>query len=280
MSEFNIEVEGGKAVRLPTAGKYCDRDIVVTATGGGSSEEDYNKGFADGKIAGNQWWIDLIKDKTDLNYFFKGGQFETLPEGLDFSSIKGMGHTFDGCTKLKRLPFINATNCTSFLYTFTGAGIIGNPMEELSIDMRSVTAMDQAFTTCRARVLKVVGNWGKVTTATNNMGWSDIEEIHAYEDESMSVEIPLDLSNNTATSTFANASSIKYFRVAPGCIKVTQNIGSAYLLDDGTIQSIVDGLADLTGQTAQTLTLHATVGAKLTQAQKDAVSAKNWTLVY
>lgn len=34
---FNIEVEGGKTVRLPTAGKYCDQDIVVTATGGGAT---------------------------------------------------------------------------------------------------------------------------------------------------------------------------------------------------------------------------------------------------
>ena len=32
----NITVEGGTSVRLPTAGKYCDRDIIVTATGGGS----------------------------------------------------------------------------------------------------------------------------------------------------------------------------------------------------------------------------------------------------
>ena len=38
MSEFNIEVEGGSSVRLPTAGKYCDRDIVVTATGGASAD--------------------------------------------------------------------------------------------------------------------------------------------------------------------------------------------------------------------------------------------------
>lgn len=29
----NITVEGGTSVRLPTAGKYCDRDIVITATG-------------------------------------------------------------------------------------------------------------------------------------------------------------------------------------------------------------------------------------------------------
>jgi hypothetical protein len=34
MSEFNVTVEGGKSVRLTTAGKYCDRDIVVTAQGG------------------------------------------------------------------------------------------------------------------------------------------------------------------------------------------------------------------------------------------------------
>ena len=35
----NITVEGGTSVRLPTAGKYCDRDIVVTATGGCSVSE-------------------------------------------------------------------------------------------------------------------------------------------------------------------------------------------------------------------------------------------------
>ena len=29
----NITVEGGKSVRLTTAGKYCDRDIIVTAEG-------------------------------------------------------------------------------------------------------------------------------------------------------------------------------------------------------------------------------------------------------
>ena len=35
----NITVEGGTSVRLPTSGKYCDRDIVVMATGGGSVSE-------------------------------------------------------------------------------------------------------------------------------------------------------------------------------------------------------------------------------------------------
>jgi hypothetical protein len=35
MSQFDITVEGGTSVRLPTAGKYCPKDILVTATGGG-----------------------------------------------------------------------------------------------------------------------------------------------------------------------------------------------------------------------------------------------------
>ena len=35
MSEHNIVVPGGTSVRLPTAGKYCDRDIVIAAEGGG-----------------------------------------------------------------------------------------------------------------------------------------------------------------------------------------------------------------------------------------------------
>lgn len=41
----NITVEGGTSVRLPTAGKYCDRDIVITATGGGGGYTDLPEGY-------------------------------------------------------------------------------------------------------------------------------------------------------------------------------------------------------------------------------------------
>jgi hypothetical protein len=65
-----------------------------------------------------------------------------------------------------------------------------------------------------------------------------------------------------------------------GVIPVSVSFAQSSELNDASVQSIIDHLADLTGQTAQTLTLHATVGGKLTQEQKDAVSAKNWTLAY
>lgn len=38
MSQHEITIEGGTSKRLLTAGKYCDRDILVTATGGASIE--------------------------------------------------------------------------------------------------------------------------------------------------------------------------------------------------------------------------------------------------
>lgn len=43
---FNITVEGGSSVRLPTAGKYCDQDIVITATGGGGGGGDLPAGYS------------------------------------------------------------------------------------------------------------------------------------------------------------------------------------------------------------------------------------------
>lgn len=52
----NITVAGGSSVRLPTAGKYCDRDIVVTAPSGGGVELPplVSPGSADDLMAGKQ----------------------------------------------------------------------------------------------------------------------------------------------------------------------------------------------------------------------------------
>ena len=244
----------------------------------------YNMGVEDGETNGknisNQWWIDFIKGKTNLDGFFKEGKFETIPDGLDFSNVTSMGQTFYTCSNLKRLPFINSTNCTYFGYAFGGIGQVSNPLDEVLIDMRSATDTEQILGSAKVYKWKLLGDLRGVKNAANMTVWSAVAEIRAYEDETMAVEIPLDLSSNTKTSVFAYNNSLRYVRVAPGSIKVSQNVGAANLLEDGTIQSIIDGLADLTGATAQTLTLHADVGAKLTQAQKDAVSAKNWTLVY
>ena len=84
---------------------------------------------------------------------------------------------------------------------------------------------------------------------------------------------------HTWSNAFANCSSLVDITFS-GTIGKTISFAQSSKLSTASIQSIIDALADLTGETAQTLTFHKDVGAKLTQAQKDTISAKNWTLAY
>ncbi len=87
-------------------------------------------------------------------------------------------------------------------------------------------------------------------------------------------------SGATIVTPFANCVALEDVRFVSGCLEKNISFSSSSLLSDLSIQSIIDGLADLTGDTAQTLTLHSTVGGKLTDEQKATITAKNWTLVY
>lgn len=59
----------------------------------------------------------------------------------------------------------------------------------------------------------------------------------------------------------------------------TAFIFSGTILDRASLRAIINGLADLTGQTAQTLTLGATLMAKLTEEDIAIAVSKNWTIV-
>lgn len=92
------------------------------------------------------------------------------------------------------------------------------------------------------------------------------------------IEKPLNFSNavnGQATNVFDNCNALKNICFDPESIKLSISIPSAVLSDE-SIQSIIDGLA--TVETAQTLTLHADVKAKLTQTQLDTITGKNWNL--
>lgn len=80
MSEFNIEVQGGSSVRLPTAGKYCEKDIIVTASGGGGTDEIENlidksgvlgtfEGTATEKVEMLTHYVDVFKKAYKLSYY-------------------------------------------------------------------------------------------------------------------------------------------------------------------------------------------------------------------
>ena len=92
---------------------------------------------------------------------------------------------------------------------------------------------------------------------------------------------PLDFSSVTANlSPFLSLSALKEVRFKENTIKVNLDIHYSPDLSAETRQSIVDGFADMTGQTTITLTVHKTVYEKMVADGQDALlTAKNITLV-
>ena len=90
----------------------------------------------------------------------------------------------------------------------------------------------------------------------------------------------MDVSGITTANLFIGCTNLVDVSFMPLTITHNKSFNKSYKLSEASIQSIIDGLADLTGQTTQTLTLHADVGAKLTDEQKASATAKNWTLAY
>lgn len=222
---FNVEVEGGTSVRLPTAGKYCDRDIVITATGGegGSYDEGYE--------AGKQAEYDRFWDAFQLN-------------GTRTDYYVAFNNAYWNDDSLRPKYPITCTNASSISArsTFYNSSItkILVPVVVTGVSMQDM------FSRCSKleNIAKLVLNG--VTSFTN---------------------------------TFASCSSLKHITIE-GSIDVNISFANSDLLTTASVQSIIDRLKDLTGATAQTLTFHATVGAKLTAEQKATITAKNWTLVY
>lgn len=71
---------------------------------------------------------------------------------------------------------------------------------------------------------------------------------------------------------------LEEIRFKPNTIFVNPLLNNCPLLSNESIESTVNGLADLTGQESQTITFHADVKAKLTDEQITTITSKNWTL--
>lgn len=220
MSAFNVEVESGKAVRLPTAGKYCDRDIVVTAKEDGSG--GYEQGVEEGKQAEYDRFWDIFQENGNRTWYWgafagPGWTDETLKPKYTITISGTVGYTFRGCyaTILPRVEMIT-TDCTQLYYGTHYAKTI-----ELALP-NGGTNFYQCF------------------TSSPNI-------------ENITIE---------------------------GVIKANVTLSVASKLTSASVQSFVDSFEDRTGQTALTFTVHANVGAIITDAQKAALSAKNITLAY
>ena len=222
----------------------------ISEISGGSG--DYEQGYEDGK-----------NSVAQIDRYIKGTpQFTTL----------NMFTTSEAVLNLD-----NATALTQ-LFVVTDEAYKNTTVEHLTINSpNAITSANQMITTSVADLT--------LKHLTLNVSFENGQRFNNMLTKVQALEIidgtPINLSSAiNVNNIFSYCTALKEVRFAANTIKISITFAQCDELSTATIQSIIDGLADLTGGTAQTLTLHADVGAKLTDEQKASITAKNWTLVY
>lgn len=221
----------------------------------GQSQGGYGEGFAAGQQAEYDRFWDAAQqngNRTNYNGFFAGG-----------------GWTADNIKPKYDVRPVGAT------YMFAYCGYDGDlddifANRGLTLDLSGCVNMNYLFYLAECTAVGVIDfSACKDTSLASIFNAPNLETIRLF--------IPPNVALTAAN--FNSSGALKNITFG-GEITKSINFSRCPNLTAESVQSIIDHLADLTGQTAQTLTFHATVGEKLTDEQKATVTARNWTLVY
>ena len=231
-------------------------DVYAAGKAAGGGSGDYDQGYEDGK-----------NSVAQIERYLGSGSFV----GLGIFQNKEVELYFDLMSSFQSLFY-----CQNELYKNT-------TLEHLTINaLKSIVNMGQVlrcFNTTADKVLKrLTLNFSTQKATSFYRSFDYCQALETIDGE------PLDFSSaknaDEISYMFNQCVALTNIRVVANSIKFNISFSHSSKLSTDTIQSIIDGLADLTDGTAQTLTLHATVGGKLTDEQKATITAKNWTLVY
>ena len=231
----------------------------------GATGEEYQKGYDEGYIKGY--------DEGESAGYDKGYEAGKA-EGERFSLSNYCDNiSFTTDEWAEENTEIHLPNATSLGYLFDSAKFTKIKVLTLTCD-KPVKSVGSTFSYCSGILEKVIFNVdiSQVTNAT--------QIVMAYGGIKYFEGTPFDFSSATTIRPFQYADAIESFRVAPETIKVKADFGRQRALDDETIQSIIGGLADLTGSTTQILTVHPDVKARIeaNPVWLATIVGKNWTL--
>lgn len=213
----------------------------------------YNAGYEKGKFEGGG--TDLLQYAT----FFNGNAFRSavFPDDVAeniYLKIKGHNGTFTvGFTY--GFMSSNVKNITFEIDEIPVSGITFNSVFQTCADLVSVTFTNDIF---------YISNGA---SAFN--GATKLERINGVMD--------LSLANNVG-GMFQKCNSLIDVRFNEKSIKKSITFTDSANLSDESTTSIINGLADLTGQTSQELAVHGNVFNRMTAEQKSSIANKNWTL--
>ena len=202
------------------------------------------------------------------------------------SKVTNFMNLFGMCSKLTEVNIsnFNTSNVTTIEGLFNGCYLLSK-VDVSKWDTSSITNMQSAFTQCYALTELNLTNWD--TSSVENINYM------LYEVKLQQIDLTnFNAGNVTKCEKFSQRSSIINYVGGRTIDEVIENnicilnglsVGSNTSImsdyaDRASIRALINGLADLTGSTSQTIYLGSTLLAKLTQEDIAIATAKNWTL--
>lgn len=197
-------------------------------------------------------------------------------EGEDFidtSECITCTDSFLNCSEIKRIDVdLETSKCTSFYRTFNGCNSL-QYINTSNWNTSRVTNMQEMFINCSSLVEIDAKKWNVQNLTTSYAMFSNCQKLQSIIGSTTLEEVLRD-----------NVACLNGYKVTtPAGIQNTA-------LNTASILALVNGLADITSQTAQTLTLGSTIGTRLDTEQIAGVPAKeylagiannkNWTIAY
>ena len=199
---------------------------------------------------------------TSIAYMFRGAVFDAGTEldvtfgtkRVETTTDAGLMHAFNSMLGVKSVKVNCPTrfvNGFSMSYACSGVADLSSTIEIIDL-----SGMVQPL---------LISDFGRCF-----MNLPKLREIRGTFDMSKSPSV--------SNAFHQGSNAVEEIRFAQGTIYSNIAIGKWGNLSDESIQSIIDGLADMTSGTAQTISLHSDIVAKLTEEQTAQIHAKNWSV--
>lgn len=206
---------------------------------------------------------------------------------IDTSECTSFDDTFNNCTKMQILKAENwnTSKVTSMSSIFQGC----NSLKELAIEdwnTQSLTSLQYAFMYVTYDKILDLTKWD--TKNVNSIrsifygGNIDVVDISGWNGEKLGSSVSIASPFTGINTSIVGEKSIEYIIDNNICcligLKYSINPSFKSSINRASLRALINGLADLTGSDAQTLSLNATLIAKLTEEDIAIATAKNWTI--
>lgn len=199
---------------------------------------------------------------------------------VDTSSWRTLNNAFRNCYFLTKINEGNIVDCSGiiegkiFRYAFYGCSCIEEinfiNMPDFAVSVDSMFSLAPNIIPDKLKKISFSPKLNALNVTLLFNGRGSLEEIIGELDLSKIT------SANVQNNPFNGCTSLVEVRFTKESIKYNLSFTQSSQLSDESIQSILDGLANVTE--TRTLTLHSEVYAKLTEEQKQSATDKGWTI--